>query len=213
MFTLLNPPKFHSSDQNIWFTSDCHFNHNKEFIYKQRYGLNSVAEHDEHLIELWNRIIAPEDVVFDLGDFIFSDGTGTKAFSILSRLNGQHYLLWGNHNSGIKTVFKDQVHYPYTILDKVHYLGHYAEIVVDKQPIILCHYPIISWNDVGHGTWMLHGHCHGTFGDRYYGKIQDVGLDVFFRPVNYIELVEIMAKREVVKFDQHDETTNPSRSW
>lgn len=213
MFSLLNPPKFNTQDQAVWFTSDCHFNHDKDFIYNHRYELNNKEDYLDYLVALWNLTVAPNDIVFDLGDFIFQDGTGTKAFSILSKLNGQHYLLWGNHNSGIKTVFKDQVHYPYTILDKVHYLGHYAEIVVNKQPIILCHYPILSWNDAAHGTWMLHGHCHGAFNDPEYGKIQDVGLDVFPELVSFEELKRLLDQRQIINFDQHDESTNPSRNW
>jgi|WetSurMetagenome_2_1015567.scaffolds.fasta_scaffold00759_5 calcineurin-like phosphoesterase family protein len=213
MFSILNPIKFNTKDQRIWFTSDCHFNHDQDFIYNRRYGLDNREDYTEYLISLWNLHISPDDVVFDLGDFIFQDGIGTKAFSILSKLNGQHYLLWGNHNSGIKTVFKDQVHYPYTILDKVHYLGHYAEIVVDKQPIVLCHYPIVSWNDMVHGTWMLHGHSHGSFPDTDFGRIQDVGLDVFPEFVTFEQLQSVMEKREVTYIDLHNQDTNPSRSW
>lgn len=211
MFTILNPVRV--KHQRVWFTSDCHFNHDKDFIYQKRFGLNSRTEYDEYLINLWNSVVAPEDVVFDLGDFVLSDGQGVKAFSILPRLNGEHYLLWGNHNSGVKLVFKDQVHYPFTLYDKVHIVGHYLEAVVQKQPIVMCHYPMLSWNDAVHGTWMLHGHCHGTFNDEQFGKIQDVGLDVFKTLVSFEQLKDIMDKRQIQSWDQHDEATSPSRKW
>jgi calcineurin-like phosphoesterase family protein len=212
-YFMLNQLKFKSADQQIWFTSDCHFNHDKPFIYNRRFGCDSREEYTELLIYLWNEAIKPTDIVFDLGDFIFQDGTGQKAWSILSRLNGIHYLLWGNHNSGVKSVFGDQEHYPYKILDKVIFVDHYVEIVIDKQGIILCHYPIASWNDMMHGTWMLHGHSHGTFPDEQFGKMLDVGQDLFPGLVTYEGVKSILDKREPKQLDFHTQNTNQSGEW
>ena len=38
---------------NIWITSDTHFGHDKDFIWKER-GYCSIQEHDEDLIKKWN---------------------------------------------------------------------------------------------------------------------------------------------------------------
>ena len=54
---------------NIFLTSDLHFGHNKEFIYKVR-GFNSIEEMNEAIIERWNSVVNNDDDVYVLGDFI-----------------------------------------------------------------------------------------------------------------------------------------------
>ena len=45
---------WHIMENNIWFTSDLHFCHDKEFLYKPR-GFNSIEEHDTAIIQNWNK--------------------------------------------------------------------------------------------------------------------------------------------------------------
>ena len=33
-------------------------------------------------------------------------------------------------------------------------------IVIEKQSIILCHFPLESWENSSNGSWHLHGHTH-----------------------------------------------------
>ena len=51
----------------IWFTSDLHFNHDKEFLYKPR-GFHNVIEMNESIIEVYNKFISKDDIVYILGD-------------------------------------------------------------------------------------------------------------------------------------------------
>ena len=44
----------------IYITSDFHFCHNKEFLYKPR-GFSSIEEMNIVLVENYNNIITPED--------------------------------------------------------------------------------------------------------------------------------------------------------
>ena len=80
----------------IYFTSDLHFGHDRDFIYKVR-GFDSIAEHDEALISNWNSIINDDDIVFVLGDIMLKDNdNGIKCWK---RLKGQKKIIWGNHDS------------------------------------------------------------------------------------------------------------------
>ena len=48
---------------DIWFTSDLHLSHNKEFLYKPR-GFSSVEEMNETIIENWNSLVSWDDEVW-----------------------------------------------------------------------------------------------------------------------------------------------------
>lgn len=60
---------------NKWFISDTHFSHNNIIRYTGR-PFQSVDEMNEKLIENWNALVEPQDIVFFLGDF----GLGTTDF-------------------------------------------------------------------------------------------------------------------------------------
>jgi calcineurin-like phosphoesterase family protein len=81
---------------NVFFIGDTHFSHKKimEFEAEAR-PFSSVQEHDEALIERWNKAVTKKDTVWHLGDVLFSG----HAFDLLSRLNGTKHLVLGNHDS------------------------------------------------------------------------------------------------------------------
>ena len=53
--------------QLIWFTSDFHFGHEKEFLWKPR-GFTTWEEHAQKVIENYNSVVRPNDEVYILGD-------------------------------------------------------------------------------------------------------------------------------------------------
>ena len=80
----------------IWFISDTHFNHDREFIYKPR-GFHDINESNNTIIDNWNKNVAKEDEIYVLGDFFL--GTDIDFIKdTISNLNGklgyiQHYLI------------------------------------------------------------------------------------------------------------------------
>ena len=52
---------------NIWFSSDLHFNHNRQFIYQAR-GFETLEEMNQTIIERFNSLVKPEDDLYLLGD-------------------------------------------------------------------------------------------------------------------------------------------------
>ena len=82
--------------EKIWFTSDLHFGHDKEFLYKPR-GFNSITEHDETIISNFNSVVSNDDVLVILGDVMLGDNSyGIKC---LNRLNGRKFIIRGNHDT------------------------------------------------------------------------------------------------------------------
>ena len=87
--------------KNYWFISDTHFNHKKILNFKNYDGtlmrdFSSIEEHNETIIDNWNKVVKPQDIVFHLGDVILSNRVDYD--KILSRLNGKNRLVLGNHD-------------------------------------------------------------------------------------------------------------------
>ena len=182
----------------IWFTADTHFNHAKIIGYSQR-PFGDLAQMTEALIDGWNARVAKGDTVFHLGDFALSWGRKDKDTidSILVRMNGQKWLIAGNHD-------RDEV----TSNDRWVKVTPYHEISVpltngQKQRIVLCHYALRVWNGMGRGSWMLYGHSHGNLDD-IGGKTTDVGVDKWdYAPISVEQLAVYMEPRAIVGYDHH----------
>ena len=184
---------------NIFFTADLHFGHQRilEFCGDTRRG-DTVAQHDENLIDAWNSVVKKGDLVYLLGDECL--GNRDEGYKNISRLNGVKHLIRGNHTQLKKQEHKDLFH------DIRDYKRISIEINGQKQGIIMCHFPIISWDSMSHGTWMLHGHCHGNLHD-FGGKMLDVGVDTRpnkdMRPWSLDEVDAYMDSREKIIWDHH----------
>ena len=82
--------------KETWFISDTHFGHKNILEYeKEHRPFNTVEEMNETIIERWNSVVKPKDLVYHLGDFCF----GKSALAIASRLNGRKILVLGNHDT------------------------------------------------------------------------------------------------------------------
>lgn len=186
----------------IFFTSDLHFFH-KNIIELSHRSFRDLEEMHEQIIKNWNRAVTPNDHVYLLGDVSF--GSQEKTRNLLDRLNGKIYLIRGNHDNDI---LKDLCASRFEWIKDYYYLkvqdpdGRDGKI----QPIVLCHFPFASWNRMGHGSWNLHGHCHGNLPVDKNLKRHDVGVDNnFMRPISYEEVKEIMKTRTFKPVDHHKE--------
>ena len=172
----------------IYFTSDTHFYHKNIIRYCSR-PFGDVQHMNSELIRKWNEKIKPEDQVYHLGDFAFC-GTG-RALETLSALNGEIFLIKGNHDQ-MSEVVRNQ----FTWIKDYYYLTIKNFFGMDREynaHIVLCHYPIESWDGMGHGTWHLHGHCHGSLKRNTFGKRLDIGVDCHdYEPLSFFEVKDII---------------------
>jgi len=184
---------------NIWFTSDQHYKHNNIIKHCHR-PFSSLEEMHEVLTDNWNNVVGSSDLVYCLGDFFVSWGKQSRSEidSLLRKLNGNKFLIIGNHDR--KEVTQSN------LWNQVVY---YKELKVDRgskhrQKIILFHYPIKSWNQIHRGSWMLHGHCHGNL-DHPDGLIMDVGVDCHnYKPLHIDQVADFMSRRNIVTYDHHE---------
>ncbi len=117
----------------IWFTADPHFGDDRIRRYENR-PFGSAEEMDEALIARWNSVVAADDRVYVLGDF---GATGREA-AVLSKLNGEKYLVKGNHDTLTNTQYREagfcEVYDLPVILEGFWILSHDALYVNTNMP-------------------------------------------------------------------------------
>lgn len=155
MFEEIKPMKIDSSKQGVFFTSDLHFGHQNIIKFCNR-PWETTEEMDEALIKNWNSVVKEDDIVFDLGDFAFAPNWRWK--EILSRLNGKHYLILGNH---------DITRWPGDSIMGM-FEGVFQQLIlkIDGRFVCLNHYPYLcyggAWRGAQNAVWQLFGHVHSS---------------------------------------------------
>ncbi|VXD01886.1 metallophosphoesterase family protein [Sphingomonas sp. 8AM] len=151
----------------VFFTADTHFGDHRTINIQKR-PFSSVTEMDDVLIARWNATVAPEDIVWHLGDVA---RRAADVPALLDRLHGTKHLLRGNNDPEGTVAAKGWA----SVRD-------YAEIELGDRRLVLCHYPFRSWNGQHKGALNLHGHSHGRL--KPMPRQFDVGVDVHdFAPV------------------------------
>ena len=167
---LVKPLVLDSSKQGIWFTSDLHFGHRNIIRFCKR-PWETTEDMDLNLIQNWNSVVKPDDLVFDLGDFAFASNGKWK--DLLSQLNGHHYLILGNH---------DILRWPGDkIMELFEGVFHQMILKIDGRMVYLNHYPLLcyagTYSSEKNTVWALSGHTHIC-------KIGNTGKD--FERMNYL---------------------------
>jgi calcineurin-like phosphoesterase family protein len=145
-----------------FFTSDNHFCHKNIIKYCAR-PFTDIEGMNNAMIEKWNKVVGPNDLVYHLGDFGFLGVSVGKA--ILSSLNGKKFLIIGNHDSS----HKKMVEMGFADVFKSHLWNNWK----------LTHRP-----ESGH---VLCGHVHNHW--RRIENTINVGVDIWdFTPRTFDEL-------------------------
>ena len=133
------------------YISDLHFGHTNVIKHDQR-PFTSVDEMDRVLIELWNARVSNEDHVYILGDFCYKSGRQEQWY--LKQLRGHKHLIVGNHDD--KLLGNAEAMKLLESVDKM------LRIKDGNEDVILCHYPLASWDKERHGAWHIYGHIHAA---------------------------------------------------
>lgn len=171
-----------------WFSSDWHLFHANIIKYSNR-PFSSVEEMNEVVIKNWNERVGEQDICFILGDLGFPRNSKSygELESFVRRLKGKEiHFIRGNHDKDLKGSTKELF---------TSY-SDYMEVEIDEQFIVMSHYPMLSFNKSFYGSWMLHGHCHGTLPEDQHTKRIDVGVDCWnYSPVGFEELKTKMSTK------------------
>lgn len=157
----------------IWVTSDWHFNHGNILRFCRSQFAN-IEEHNALIIERYNAVVGPDDLVYVLGDVGFTPVGGIAG--CVEQLKGRKVLLIGNHDKLQDSMYR-----------KMGFISVVRHPIYYTTNIILSHVPIIECLN---NPWAInvHGHLHKSYVNlpNYFNvnvELRD------FAPVNMNEIV------------------------
>lgn len=200
-----------------YFTADTHFDHGNiikycsriKFMNRQELQLmqeinlgkrnpkdlvlsnESIQCMNDYIIKQINEKVGENDILYHLGDFFWENSKLSKTRNIerceelINRINCKNiYMIWGNHD-------------PKYISDLFSGVFDIKEIKVEEKYIVMCHYPMRTWNRSHYGAINLYGHVHQSLAveDAKSGVLAlDVGVDgpLDYAPWSFEEIKVIM---------------------
>jgi calcineurin-like phosphoesterase family protein len=167
---------------NIFFSSDHHFHHANIIKHCGR-PFPDIRTMNLELMRLWNETVAPDDLVYYLGDFSWSNISMTK--ETRRHLNGEIVLIRGNHDRGP------------VAMASAGFVGICKSTILDTSMgrILLVHKPPETLEEFQGCDACFGGHVHEKWVQqtRFSKKILNVGVDVrSFRPVLLEELLVVL---------------------
>lgn len=203
--------------EDTFIISDTHFGHKNVLQFEPsrntQMRIDSFENHDEWLVERWNSVVSPDDVVLHLGDFAFN-----SASNYLPRLNGTIILILGNHDQVYSHSSYNDIHVidgcyldydiplKFCVREKdKHFSGLIKEI--NGKRILFSHYPVFNDNEYDRKNenindrtkefenifmltdcdYNIHGHLHsikGTFSKAINASLENIN----FQPKRIKEL-------------------------
>lgn len=133
------------SSRDIFFIADTHFGHANILKFDPPRPFSSIEEHDEHIIDNWNKVVKPFDKVYHCGDVAFKK----PCMEYFNRLNGIKRLVKGNHD-----LFPDRLYTEH--FKQIHGVKH---LHIDGFRCVVTHVPIHP-NCIERWGINIHGHLH-----------------------------------------------------
>ena len=140
----------------IFLTSDSHYGHDREFVWKVR-GYDSVTAMNLAQVQKWNETIEDDDDVYALGDLMLGDPSNIE---FIKQLKGRIHIVLGNHD----TTKREEMYRSLPNVVEVAEVG--IRLKYKKHHFIMTHYPMMTGNlekeSLKQMTLNLYGHTHQT---------------------------------------------------
>lgn len=160
---------------NIWFMSDLHYGHFNSIRHSSR-PFTTLEELNNYIREELRTKLSPNDYLFDLGD-LFWKTDYEEVGRVLDCIPCPLVKILGNHDN-------ENIWYKFPSAQKKTVVTDRVDVCIkdgDRDyKLVLDHYPILSWNGRHHGSWNIHGHCHGGVDELNKSSMErrlDVGFD------------------------------------
>jgi calcineurin-like phosphoesterase family protein len=183
---------------NRFATSDEHFGHHNILTgwdgKQTPRPFANMEDMVEGIIDRHNAVVGEGDEVYHLGDMFWRTFGEMKSVWVMSRLNGTHFYVLGNHDEIVKESHLGLTAKFESISERL-----FLKDKLNKHGIVLDHYSGRVWNGSHKGSWQLYGHSHGNLENRFDRDdllSMDVGVDVNnFTPVAFEDIAVKMRKR------------------
>ena len=175
----------------IWLTSDWHFGHDREFIWKPR-GFHSIQEMNAAILERHNSVVSDDDDVYVLGDLMLGDNQ--VGLRYIQQLKGHLHIILGNHDTKTRIAL-------YEALPNVELVCDAFRLDYKKYHFYMSHFPTLTGNleaeSLHKMTLNLFGHTHSAerfYEDRPY--MYNVAVDAHdCYPVDLDEIIREMREK------------------
>lgn len=145
------------------------------------------------ILDNLNAVVTEKDWLYYLGDMALTRNPGNLTYWLDGLRCKNICFIKGNHDQTAEQV-----------KDRFFWYKDMAEIEVEGQRIVLCHYAMKVWHWQNHNTWQLYGHSHGSLADDPNLLSMDVGVDTNnFMPYSLEDLRKIMSKKTFIPLDHH----------
>ncbi|MBQ6129159.1 MAG: metallophosphoesterase [Lachnospiraceae bacterium] len=160
-----------------YYISDLHLFHNNVTKAGKNYDDRPFDNLEQmHLMikDKWNAKVTNGDTVYILGD-VAMRGTREELMGFVAQLKGHKILIKGNHDD-----VKD-LRYRQLYEDICDYKEITDNISGRNESLVLCHYPILLWNNQHRGSILLYGHVHNSIEEYYFRKcLNEMNNEDFF---------------------------------
>lgn len=207
--------------QNLFFTSDTHYNHSNICRATTRWtdadsvtrDFKSLDHMNDTIVNNINEIVGENDVLIHLGDWSFGGFDNIAEFR--SRIVCKNiHLTYGNHDhhirrnkDDIQSIFSSTQDYMHLDIRRPSNKG---KGLMDKFSFICMHFPIASWDSMNANMMHLHGHTHLPKHLRIAdGRAMDVGTDGNdLQPISLDEVISLLKNQPIKKLclpkDHHE---------
>lgn len=119
----------------IFVTSDFHFCHDRDFLYKPR-GFDNVYDMNKTIIHNFNEVMDWNDTLYILGDIMLNNNE--EGMNCLRQIPGRKYIIRGNHDTDTRVELYEEV-----IWDEIT-----CAVLMDYNGyhFYLSHYPTLTSN-------------------------------------------------------------------
>ena len=149
----------------IYFTSDLHLNHDREFIWKPR-GFNFVDEMNRTIIDNINSVVKEDDSLYILGDLMLNQEKQKESIELLKEIKCCNiFIIAGNHDTDKRISEYIKWLFPIVWDCSKFELVKYADMIkYNGYHFYLSHYPTFTSNlekeSLKQCTINLYGHTH-----------------------------------------------------
>jgi len=170
--------------KDVWFISDHHLSHAKLLTFRDKNDMlirpefDNVKQMNEHILEMHNQTVGPNDIAYFLGDLMWDK---PESWNIVAQMHGVILFTPGNHDDiptlASANIFDDM---------KLWY-----KLTVEGKRLVAGHVPFNNM-DIRRCDINIHGHIHEkSMNDpRYFNVcVEQLG----YEPIHVEDIVALSA--------------------